>query len=238
MSSTAVEDYLKTIYSLSRREEAASTSAIAERLGVAPGSVTGMVKRLAELGLVEHVPYYGARLTELGEQQAVRLIRRHRVLELFLVDVLRYTWDRVHEEADRLEHAATDELIDRMASVLGEPALDPHGAPIPASVGRFVEWHYPKLGELQVGTRGVLRRVEDENPEALRYLAQMQLVPGAEVELLERAPFGGPLKLQVGGQERFLGVELAQSLEVEAVSDAPAKRKKAKVKGAGGGRHA
>ncbi len=237
MSSTATEDYLKTIYSLSEGEEAASTSAIADRLGVAPGSVTGMVKRLAELGLVEHVPYYGARLTERGEQQAVRLIRRHRVLELFLVDVLRYTWDRVHEEADRLEHAATDELIDRMAAVLGEPARDPHGAPIPASVGRFVEWHYPTLGEMQVGTRGVLRRVEDENPEALRYLAQLELVPGAEVEVLERAPFGGPLRLQVGGRERFVGVELARSLEVEAVGEeAPAKRKKAKVKG-GGGRH-
>jgi DtxR family Mn-dependent transcriptional regulator len=235
MPSTAVEDYLKTIYSLSRREEAASTSAIAEKLGVAAGSVTGMVKRLAELGLVEHVPYYGARLTELGEQQAVRLIRRHRVLELFLVDVLRYTWDRVHEEADRLEHAATDELIDRMAAVLGEPARDPHGAPIPSNAGRFVEWHYPTLGELQVGTRGVLRRVEDENPEALRYLAQLELVPGAEVEVLERAPFGGPLRLQVGGREQFVGVELARSLEVEAVEErAPVKRKKTKVKGMGG----
>src|SRR5688572_2931668 len=133
MPSMAVEDYLKTIYSLTRRDQAASTSAIAELLGVAAGSVTGMLKRLAEQELVEHVPYYGARLTESGEREAVRLIRRHRVLELFLVQVLRYTWDRVHEEAERLEHAATDEMIDRMATVLGEPVLDPHGAPIPAS---------------------------------------------------------------------------------------------------------
>jgi DtxR family transcriptional regulator, Mn-dependent transcriptional regulator len=237
MSSSAVEDYLKTIYALAQGERAASTSAIAERLGIAAGSVTGMVKRLAELGLVEHVPYYGARLTERGEQQAVRLIRRHRVLELFLVEVLGYTWDRVHEEADRLEHATTEEMIDRMASVLGEPANDPHGAPIPASAGRFVEWHFPTLGEVKVGTRGVLRRVEDENPEALRYLAQLELVPGAQVELLERAPFNGPLKLQVGGRERFLGVELARSLEIEELNQPSPKRKKLKPKGTGGGRH-
>jgi DtxR family transcriptional regulator, Mn-dependent transcriptional regulator len=237
MSSSAVEDYLKTIYTLTKGERAANTSAIAERLGIAAGSVTGMVKRLAELGLVEHVPYYGARLTERGEQQAVRLIRRHRVLELFLVEVLGYTWDRVHEEADRLEHATTEEMIDRMAHVLGEPAKDPHGAPIPASTARrFVEWHYPTLGELKVGTRGVLRRVEDEDPEALRYLAQLELVPGAEVELLERAPFNGPLKLQVGGREHFLGAELARSLEVEEMDPSP-KPKKIKTKGAGGGRH-
>ena len=237
MSSSAVEDYLKTIYTLTEGERAASTSAIAERLGIAAGSVTGMVKRLAEVGLVEHVPYYGARLTERGEQQAVRLIRRHRVLELFLVEVLGYTWDRVHEEADRLEHATTEEMIDRMAHVLGEPANDPHGAPIPArAAGRFVEWHYPTLGELKVGTRGVLRRVEDEDPEALRYLAQLELVPGAEVELLERAPFNGPLKLQVGGRERFLGAELARSLEVEEMVPSP-KQKKIRTRGTGGSRH-
>lgn len=217
MPSMAVEDYLKTIYALTQREEPASTSAIAEKLGIAAGSVTGMVKRLAEQGLVEHVPYYGARLTGQGEREAVRLIRRHRVLELFLVQVLGYTWDRVHDEAERLEHAATDELIDRMAKTLGEPANDPHGAPIPDSHGRIVEAHYPTLGELAVGDRGVLRRVDDEDPAALRYLAQLALVPGAEVELLDRAPFNGPLKVQVGGQAHFVGAELAQSLQVETV---------------------
>jgi DtxR family Mn-dependent transcriptional regulator len=234
----AVEDYLKTIYSLSRHDQAASTSAIAEKLGIAAGSVTGMLKRLAEQELVEHVPYYGARLTERGELEAVRLIRRHRVLELFLVQVLGYTWDRVHDEAERLEHAATDELIDRMASVLGEPALDPHGAPIPASGGRFVEAHYPTLWEMAVGTRGVLRRVQDEDPDALRYLAALDLMPGVELELLERAPFNGPLKVQVGGQERFLGAELASSLEVEAIRASSTMRKKTKSKtGPGGSRN-
>ena len=139
MNSSAVEDYLKTIYNLCSDEQAASTSAIAERLDVAAGSVTGMIKRLADQGLVEHVPYYGAHLTVEGEAQAVALIRKHRVLEMFLVQVLGYTWDRVHDEAERLEHAVTDELVDRMASVLGFPDVDPHGAPIPSSGKAFVE---------------------------------------------------------------------------------------------------
>jgi DtxR family transcriptional regulator, Mn-dependent transcriptional regulator len=234
MPSIAVEDYLKTIYSLTSGQAAASTSAIAERLGIAAGSVTGMLKRLSEQALVEHVPYYGARLTQQGEREAVRLIRRHRVLELFMVQVLGYTWDRVHDEAESLEHAATDELIDRMARVLGEPLSDPHGAPIPAGEGRFVESHYPTLGEMAVGTRGVLRRVEDEDPAALRYLAEMELVPGAEVELLERAPFNGPLKVQVAGREKFVGQELAKSLEVEAVAGAARRPKKSKTRPAAG----
>lgn len=234
MPSVAVEDYLKTIYSLSAGREAANTSAIAERMGIAAGSVTGMLKRLAEQGLVEHVPYYGARLTASGEREAVRLIRRHRVLELFMVQVLGYTWDRVHDEAESLEHAATDELIDRMASVLGEPASDPHGAPIPAGEGRFVESHYPTLGEMAVGSRGVLRRVQDEDPEALRYLAELELVPGTELQLLERAPFNGPLKVQVGGREKFVGVELARSLEVESMEAVTRRAKKTKTKSSAG----
>lgn len=217
MRSVAVEDYLKTIYGLSKDAEAAATSAIADRLGIAAGSVTGMLKRLTEHGLVEHVPYYGARLTVEGERTAVRLIRRHRLLELFLVRVLGYTWDRVHEEAERLEHAVSDELINRMASVLGEPQEDPHGAPIPPAEGEFVDRTYPSLDALEVGSAGVLRRVHDEDSEALRYLADMDLVPGVTVEVLERAPFNGPLKVRVGTAEHFVGTELARSLQVERV---------------------
>jgi len=215
VTSVAVEDYLKAIYGLSREAEAAATSAIAERLGIAAGSVTGMLKRLTEHGLVEHVPYYGARLTAEGERAAVRLLRRHRVLELFLVRVLGYTWDCVHEEAERLEHAVSDDLINRMASVLGEPLEDPHGAPIPPAEGEFEDRTYPSLDALEVGGSGVLRRVEDEDPAALRYLAGLDLVPGARIEVLERAPFNGPLKVRVAGAEHFVGTELARSLQVE-----------------------
>jgi DtxR family Mn-dependent transcriptional regulator len=219
MPSVAVEDYLKTIYHLSRDAEPAGTSSIAERLHIAAGSVTGMLKRLAERGLVEHVPYYGARLTAEGEDEAVRLIRRHRVLELFLVQVLGYTWDRVHEEAERLEHAVTDELIDRMAAVLGEPESDPHGAPIPGAGQRFVERTYPTMSELEVGQPAILRRVQDEDPEALRYLASLRLVPGAHVTVLERAPFNGPLRLRVEDEEKLIGAELSKTLQVEPASE-------------------
>lgn len=234
MNSVAVEDYLKTIYHLSRDEAAAGTSSIAERLHVAAGSVTGMLKRLAERGLVEHVPYYGARLTAEGEDEAVRLIRRHRVLELFLVQVLGYTWDRVHEEAERLEHAVSDELIDRMAAVLGEPESDPHGAPIPEAGTAFVDRKYPALSELGVGSAAVLRRVPDEDPEALRYLATLRLTPGARIEVLDRAPLDGPVHLRVEGKDQFIGVELSKTLQVEPAERAGGKRRPRRSAQAGG----
>jgi DtxR family Mn-dependent transcriptional regulator len=215
--SPAVEDYLKAIYHLSDEGAPVSTSSIAERLGVAAGSVTGMLKRLAEQGLVEHVRYYGTRLTDDGAENAVRTIRRHRVLELFLVVVLGYTWDRVHEEAERLEHAVSDDMIDRMAQVLGEPAEDPHGAPIPASRGEFRDTRYMPLSELAAGGRAVLRRVPDEDAEALRYLASLELVPGAEIEVLDVAPFNGPMTVRVGTETKVLGRELAAALGVEPV---------------------
>lgn len=218
MTTPAVEDYLKAIYQLSEAGGAVSTSAIAERLGIAAGSVTGMIKRLAEAGLVEHTPYYGARLTAEGNGNAIRTIRRHRVLERFLVDVLGYTWDRVHEEAERLEHAVTDELIDRMAAVLGEPVTDPHGAPIPAPGATFAELNYPTLGEMAAGTSAVLRQVPDEDPAALRYLAELELRPGAELEVVEVAPFNGPLRVRINGREQVLGRELASKIKVEPES--------------------
>jgi len=222
MTSPAAQDYLKTIYKLSRDRTAVTTSNIAARLRVAAGSVTGMLKRLAEQGFVEHVPYYGARLTAAGEREAVKMIRRHRVLEAFLVERLGYTWDEVHEEAERLEHAASDELIERMARALGEPRQDPHGSAIPAVAGKFEEPRYPVLAELEVGRPAVLRRVRHDDPEALRYLAGLGLVPGVELRVVQRAPFGGPLVLDVAGQARVLGRELALALEVEPVAGPPA----------------
>jgi DtxR family Mn-dependent transcriptional regulator len=217
MISPAVEDYLKAIYQLSRGGEAASTSAIAERLGVAAGSVTGMLKRLADQGLVEHTRYYGALLTDRGREHAVRTIRRHRVLELFLVQILGFTWDRVHEEAERLEHVASEEMIDRMAHVLGEPAEDPHGAPIPVAGEKFTETNFPSLTDLETGRLAVLRRVPDEDPAALRYLARMNLVPGVEVEVLERAPFNGPITVRIGDDRHVLGRELSDTIRVEPI---------------------
>jgi DtxR family transcriptional regulator, Mn-dependent transcriptional regulator len=215
MPTPAVEDYLKAIYQLSEAGEPVSTSAIAERLGIAAGSVTGMLKRLSEAGLVEHTRYYGARLTDDGAQNAVRTIRRHRILELFLVKVLGFTWDRVHEEAERLEHVVSDEMIDRMAGVLGQPEADPHGAPIPEAGREFHERRYPSLADLDTGDHAVLRRVPDEDPAALRYLAQLDLLPGAELEVLDVAPFNGPLRILINGREQVVGRELAAYVSVE-----------------------
>lgn len=214
---TAVQDYLKAIHELNVGGEAAATSLIAERLGVAAGSVTGMLKRLASRGLVEHVPYYGARLTGTGEAEAIRLIRRHRVLELFLVQVLGYGWDEVHEEAERLEHAVSDRLIERMAAVLGDPAEDPHGAPIPEPGVAFEDQQYPSLWELETGATAVLRRVPDEDPDALRYLAELDLRPGAELRVVRRAPFNGPLTVVIGDTEHVIGAELSRALQVERI---------------------
>jgi DtxR family Mn-dependent transcriptional regulator len=219
MPTPAAEDYLKAIYLLSVEGERVSNSAIAERLGIAAASVTEMLKRLGEAGLVEHVPYRGVTLTPEGAEMAVRMIRRHRVLESFLVEQLGYTWDQVHDEAERLEHAASDELIDRMARVLGEPREDPHGHPIPERGRQFQEEPLPTLAELDVGRRAVLRRVSDEDPALLRYLADLNLRPGASLELLDRAPFGGPLRVRIGDAVEMLGVELAKRLHVEPLGD-------------------
>lgn len=218
MPTPAVEDYLKAIFQLAQGDAAVGTSAIADRLGVAPASVTGMLKRLGDQGLVEHERYQGARLTELGRVEAIRTIRRHRVLELFLVEILGYTWDQVHAEAERLEHAASDGLINRMAAVLGDPEVDPHGHPIPSPAGQLAARTLPTLAELEPGTLAVLRRVSDEDAEALRYLARLNLIPGVELEVLERTPFRGPLRIRIGETEEMVGLELAQRLRVEPSS--------------------
>jgi DtxR family transcriptional regulator, Mn-dependent transcriptional regulator len=215
MPTPAVEDYLKTIYQLSAGGEPVGTSAIAERLGIAPGSVTGMLKRLGQQGLIDHERYQGASLTDKGRREAIRMIRRHRILELFLVEVLGYTWDQVHEEAERLEHAASDDLVDRMAHVLGDPEADPHGHPIPPAGAPFRPADLPNLADLQVGERAVLRRVSDEDPEALRYLARLNLIPGVRLQVLERMPLRGPLRIQVEDVEEVIGLELAARLCVE-----------------------
>ena len=164
-----VEDYLKAVYDLERTGGAAATNDIAHRLGVAPASVSGMVRRLAEQGLLTYERYRGVRLTPDGRRAALRTLRRHRILECYLATVLGYPWDGVHEEAERLEHAASDALIDRMAAALGDPAFDPHGAPIPTREGAVDERHHVALADLAPGARARVVRVSDEDGELLRY---------------------------------------------------------------------
>lgn len=206
------EDCLKAVYELERASDGAAvtTNDLANRLALAAASVTGMVKRLAGQGLIDHARYRGVRLTERGRRTALRTLRRHRVIEAYLVSVLGFGWDRVHEEAERLEHAASDELVDRMAAALGNPAVDPHGAPIPTRDGGIVEGPAGRaLSELAPGEHGRVARVEDEDADRLRYLATLGITPGVEFELIERAPFGGPLTLRIDGGRRQVGPQLA-----------------------------
>lgn len=179
--SRSVEDYLKAIYALTEHGDAAATSAIAEALEVQPASVTGMVKRLAEGGLVEHVPYKGVRLTGAGTTEALRVVRRHRILETYLCERLGYSWDDVHEEAERLEHAASDRLIAQMSRTLGAPSHDPHGAPIPTTTGTIEETDLATLADASPGARLRIRAVRDEHSDDLRSMAEEGLVPGTSV---------------------------------------------------------
>lgn len=216
-----VEDYLKAIYDIEREGSAAATNDIAQRLQIAPASVSGMVRRLAEQGLLEHERYRGVRLTDAGRRAALGTIRRHRVIEAYLVQALGYAWDRVHDEAERLEHAASDDLIDRMAKAIGEPVTDPHGAPIPTRDGRVDEGQgrQLRLSEVRSGQRARVRRVDDEDPDLLRYVASLGLRPTAIVLMGERAPFDGPLTLQVGGRRCQVGARLAERILVELLAD-------------------
>ena len=181
--SRSVEDYLKAVYTLNERGEAAGTSQLAQVLAVQPASVSGMIRRLAEDGLLEHEPYRGVRLTSLGNREALKVLRRHRIIESYLVRHLGFGWDDVHEEAERLEHAASDELVDRMAEAMGNPSTDPHGAPIPTRKGEIDPTAYPRLDEVADGTHVTVRSVSDHDPERLRYFESVSLVPGARAQV-------------------------------------------------------
>jgi DtxR family Mn-dependent transcriptional regulator len=208
----SVEDYLKVIYHLSSQGGFAGTSDIAASLEVAPPSVSGMVKRLSETGLIEHVPYRGVQLTMQGRRAALKMIRRHRVIELYLTQQLGYEWEDVHEEAERLEHAVSDQLIERMAGTLGDPRYDPHGAPIPTAAGEIEEADLTSLADASVGAELELREVGTEDPARLRYLADQGLLPGVALTVTERQPFNGPTTVRLGGGVRIVGHELAQLL--------------------------
>ena len=205
----STEDYLKVIYRLSAGDAPASTTAIAERLEVAPASVSGMIKRLAERGWLEHVPYRGVQLTGEGRRVALRMLRRHRLIEAYLVEFLGYSWDTVHNEAERLEHAVTDTLVERMARALGHPSVDPHGDPIPAADGSIAEPAHIPLTQVAAGETVTVRRVDTGDDGRLRYLAHARLTPGTIVTVLDRQPFDGPLTIRVPGGERVLGHEMA-----------------------------
>jgi DtxR family Mn-dependent transcriptional regulator len=208
----SVEDYLKAVYRLSSEERAASTTEIAQRLALSPASVSAMVKRLADQGLLEHERYRGVRLTDDGRRAALRIVRRHRLVETYLVEFLGYDWDNVHAEAELLEHAMSDELVERMAAALGHPAFDPHGDPIPAADGSISPLEGVPLTTLVPGDQCILVRVSEADSERLRYLASLGIRPGLRFTVVDRAPFDGPVTLQTSVGTRVIGHALAGGL--------------------------
>lgn len=213
--SSAVEDYAKAIYALERRGGVVTTNALAERLGVTPGSASGMVKRLGELGLVRHEPYHGVSLSDDGRRVALEVMRHHRLLELYLVESLGVPWDRVHEEAEVLEHVLSDDLEELIASKLGDPTHDPHGDPIPTRELTIEEGSTDTLQALGPGDRGTFTRVSDSDPEMLRFLADRGIAPGDHLEVIDKQPFNGPLFVRFGGEVHVLGGDLAEAMRVE-----------------------
>jgi len=214
--SPAVEDYAKAIYQLAEQcGGAVSTNALAERLAVTPASASGMVRKLDELGLVEHVPYKGVRLTDAGARLALEMLRHHRLLELYLTEALGVPWDRVHDEAEVLEHVLSEELEELIAAKLGNPTRDPHGDPIPSAELEIEEGQTECLAELEPGASGVFVRVSDSDPSMLRYLAELGITPGERFEIVDRQPFGGPLFARFDGQVQVLGGQLAAAMRVE-----------------------
>jgi DtxR family Mn-dependent transcriptional regulator len=219
MPTTAVQDYLKAIYQLGGGDAAVSTSEVAERVGVRPPSVSAMLRRLVSLRLATHTKYQGVRLTANGVRGALEVIRHHRLLELYLTRVVGMPWDKVHAEAEILEHVLSDELESRLDHLLGYPTEDPHGDPIPSPDLELAPTRYPPLTTVDKGDECVVRRVSDRDPELLRHLADLGLAPGVRVTIQEAVPFGGGLKLRIGEDIRHIGQQAAEAVFV-AVGDA------------------
>jgi DtxR family transcriptional regulator, Mn-dependent transcriptional regulator len=216
--SSAVEDYAKAIYALQERGDgcAVTTNALAERLGVTPASASAMVKKLDSMGLVSHVPYRGVELTPTGSAVALEVIRHHRLLEAYLSESLGVPWDRVHDEAEVLEHVLSEELEALIAAKLGNPTHDPHGDPIPSADLVIEEEPTNSLAAAEPGATGVFVRISDSDPEMLRYLAERGIAPGDAFEVVEKQPFDGPLFVRFGATVHVLGGALAGAMRVQA----------------------
>jgi DtxR family Mn-dependent transcriptional regulator len=214
-----LEDYLKAIYEIAQEQGKVTTTALAERLGVVPATVTGTLKKLAHMKLVAYKPYQGVELTDPGRKIALEVIRHHRLIELYLAEALGVPWDRVHDEAEKWEHVLSEELEDRIDELLGHPTTDPHGAPIPARDGTIPQSECVRLSELVPGQTAVIAEVSDHDPELLRYLGERGLYPKVEIRVVAKEPFGGPLVIRAAGKEYALGHEAARYVWVKEVID-------------------
>ena len=211
--SSSIEDYVKVIYSFTEWQDKPITSSqLAQRLGVANSSVSEMVRKLKDQGLVDHKPYSAVTLTEAGLRLALAMVRRHRLIETYLVQRLGYSWDEVHDEAEQLEHAVSDTFIERVAAKLGDPRRDPHGDPIPTADGQVLMPRAHLLAELDEGHSGRITRISDDNPELLRYLAAQDIDLDADVEVVGRRPFGGALVVRIGGSDSPRDFDLADEI--------------------------
>ena len=210
--SQAVEDYLKTIYTLEAEGDKATTTKIADALDVSSASATNMVKRLSNMGLVDYESYKGAALTDSGRKIALEIIRHHRLLELYLLEVMGYSWDEVHEEAEKLEHHISERFEEKIATLLDDPTHDPHGDPIPTKEGLMPEMDAKPLTEAEVDQQYIVSRVKDQDPEVLRYLEKIGLLPGIKIEVKEKGPFKGPVTLLVENNEQVIGNDVAGNI--------------------------
>lgn len=210
--SQAVEDYLKTIYTIEAEGGKATTTKIANSLEVSSASATNMVKRLSKMGLVDYESYKGASLTKSGKKIALEIIRHHRLLELYLLEVMGYSWDEVHEEAEKLEHHISERFEEKIANLLDDPTHDPHGDPIPTKEGLMPEMDAEPLIEAEIDQEYMVSRVKDQDPELLRYLEKIGLLPGIKIKVREKAPFEGPVTLLVENNEQVIGREVAKNI--------------------------
>jgi DtxR family Mn-dependent transcriptional regulator len=215
--SQSVEDYLKTIYKLESEtppDKGVSTSRLADEMGVANASVTNMLKRLAEMKMVKYESYYGSRLTETGQKIALEIIRHHRLLELYLKEILGYSWDEVHDEAEKLEHHISEQFEDKIAELLNHPTEDPHGDPIPTKDGKMPKIKLKALHSVPLETPYIVRRVKNQSPELLRYLEKQGLLPGVKVQVLNKEPFDGPVQVKVENQTVTIANNIAEDIYV------------------------
>jgi len=210
--SQALEDYLKVIYVLDADGEKATTTAIAQALDVSNASVTNMLKKLAGMNLIVHESYKGAELSPAGKKIALEILRHHRLLELYLKEVMGYSWDEVHEEAEKLEHHISEQFEDRIAELLNHPTHDPHGDPIPSKDGVMPKKATLALHDGELNTLYMVGRVKDQNPELLRYLEKLGVLPGVELTIIEKAPFDGPIAISLAGQSLSIGFAIAQDI--------------------------
>lgn len=214
----AIEDYLKTIYMLEQEESPVSTSRIAAARDVKPGSATSMIQRLHKFNLVVYKKHYGVTLTEAGREIALEVLRHHRLVELYLMEALGFSWDEVHEQADILEHVISEKLEERMAAALNYPEFDPHGDPIPSKEGIMTKVNNKPLAQLESGDSAVVSRIPDDtNGKLLRYLADLGLVPGTKLKVTQVAPFEGPMTLEINDESIVIGQKVAEAVLVEMV---------------------